>query len=201
MTNHYIYFMENTINNNYDFIIIGAGIVGLATAYKLQLRHPKKSIAILEKEIAIGMHQTGRNSGVIHSGIYYKPNSYKAKNCNEGREQLVEFVKENDVPYNICGKIIVATTALEIVGLENIYQRGIKNKTPDISYLNPEEIKKIEPYVNGLKAILVPTAGIIDYVSLSKKFASLISKINPKSKLIVSCEFKRIKVKTWPLTT
>ena len=185
--------MKNTINNNYDFIIIGAGIVGLATAYKLQLRHPKKSIAILEKENAIGMHQTGRNSGVIHSGIYYKPNSYKAKNCKEGREQLVAFVKENDVPHKICGKIIVATTALEITGLENIYHRGIKNNTPDIGYLNPDEIKRIEPYVNGLKAILVPTAGIIDYICLSKKFAELISKINKKSRLIVSCEFKHVK--------
>lgn len=184
--------MKNTINNNYDFIIIGGGIVGLATAYKLQLNHPYKSIAILEKEASIGMHQTGRNSGVIHSGIYYKPNSHKAKNCKNGREQLVEFVQKNDVPCDICGKIIVATTLSEVDGLENIYQRGIKNGTPGICYLNSAEIKEKEPYVNGLKAIWVPTAGIIDYVSVCHKFVELISVINPKSKLIVSCEFKRV---------
>ncbi len=182
----------STINNNYDFIIIGGGIVGMATAYKLQLRHPKKAIAILEKESTIGKHQTGRNSGVIHSGIYYKPNSYKAKNCKNGREQLVQFVKKYNVPHDICGKIIVATTQVEVDGLEAIYQRGIKNKTPDICYLNSTEIKEKEPYVNGLKAIWVPTAGIVDYVSVCHKFVELITQINLKSKLIVSCKFKSV---------
>src|SRR5210317_1054284 len=94
---------------NYDFIIVGGGIVGLATAYKLQIKFPDRSIAILEKENKIGKHQTGRNSGVIHSGIYYKPGSYKAKNCKNGRDQLVDFAKKYKIKHDICGKLIVAT--------------------------------------------------------------------------------------------
>ena len=180
--------MKNKINK-FDFIIVGAGIVGAATAYKLQLKFPDKSIALLEKESEIGMHQTGRNSGVIHSGIYYKPNSYKAKNCKNGREQLLVFAKKYSIPYDICGKIIVATNKDELLALENIYQRGIENQTPKIKYLNTKEIKTIEPNIEGLKAILVPTAGIIDYVAVNTKLASLITEINPKSQLITSCEF------------
>ena len=109
------------MSNNYDFIIVGGGIVGLATAYKLQLKYPQKSIAILEKESAIGKHQTGRNSGVIHSGIYYTPNSYKAKNCKNGREQLVDFALKYNVKHNTCGKIIVAIDESEIPLLDVIY--------------------------------------------------------------------------------
>ncbi len=176
-------------NNHYDFIIVGAGIVGAATAYKLQLKYPKKSIALLEKETKIAMHQTGRNSGVIHSGIYYKPGSYKAENCRIGREQLVAFAKKYKIPYNICGKIIVATAKEELPALENIYKRGLENNTPGIKYLNTAEILKNEPFIEGIRAISVPSAGIIDYVAVTKKLVSLISEINPKSKLITSCEY------------
>ena len=180
--------MKSSIKK-FDFIIVGAGIVGAATAYKLQLKYPKKYIALLEKESEIGMHQTGRNSGVIHSGIYYKPKSYKAENCKNGREQLLAFAEKYTIPYDICGKIIVATNKNELSALENIYQRGIENQTPKIKYIDSEEISKVEPYIEGLKAILVPTAGIIDYVAVNKKLASLITEINPKSKLITSCKF------------
>ncbi len=176
-------------NKNFDFIIVGAGIVGAATAYKLQLKYPDKSIALLEKETAIGKHQTGRNSGVIHSGIYYTPGSYKAENCRIGREQLVAFAKKYDIPYEACGKIIVATDASELDKLEDIFNRGLANKTPGIRYLNADEIQEKEPYIVGVKAIHVPSAGIIDYVATNKKLASIISEINPDSQLMTSCTY------------
>ncbi|MCF6349777.1 MAG: L-2-hydroxyglutarate oxidase [Flavobacteriaceae bacterium] len=173
--------------NKFDFIIVGAGIVGLATAYKLQLKFPNKAIAILEKEDAIGKHQTGRNSGVLHSGIYYTPDSYKAKNCKNGRDQIVAFAKKNEIDIDICGKIIVATTKEEIPLLAIIYQKGLQNKTKGICYLNKQETKEKEPFIEAIKSIWVPTAGIINYVKVAEKFAELITKINPKSKLILSC--------------
>lgn len=180
------------MSNKFDYIVVGGGIVGLATAYKLQLKFPDKSIAILEKESEIGMHQTGRNSGVIHSGIYYTPNSYKAKNCKNGREQLVVFAEKHTIKHNTCGKIIVATTLEEVAVLESIYKKGIENKTPNIRFLTSDKIKEKEPFINGLKAIWVPTAGIIDYVSVSQKFVELIRTINQNSKLITFCEIKKI---------
>lgn len=174
---------------NYDFIIVGGGIVGLATAYKLQIKFPDRSIAILEKENKIGKHQTGRNSGVIHSGIYYKPGSYKAKNCKNGRDQLVDFAKKYKIKHDICGKLIVATVFEELPILESIYQRGIENKTQGIRYLNSDEIKKKEPFIDGVKAIWVPIAGITNYVDVGHKLVELLTVLNPKSKLIVQCQF------------
>lgn len=171
-----------------DFIVVGGGIVGLATAYKLQLKFPKKTILILEKESEIGMHQTGRNSGVIHSGIYYTPNSYKAKNCRKGREQLVAFAEKFGVKFETCGKIIVATSEKEVPILNSIFEKGIQNNTPGIQFLNSDEIKDKEPFIEGVKAIWVPTAGIIDYVGLCHQFVQEIKNINNKSKVILNCE-------------
>lgn len=176
--------------NKFDYIIVGGGIVGLATAYKLQLKFPERSMAILEKENRIGKHQTGRNSGVIHSGIYYTPGSYKAINCKNGKNQLEDFAKKYNISHDICGKIIVATSETELPILENIYQRGLANKTEGICYLNKEEIKLKEPFIEGIKAIWVPTAGIIDYVEVGTKLADLISNINKNSQLITDCEFR-----------
>lgn len=183
------------MSNNFDFIVVGAGIVGLATAYKLQIKFPEKLIAVIEKESEVGFHQTGRNSGVIHSGIYYKPGSYKAKNSKSGGLQLIEFAKENNIKYDVCGKIIVATKPSEIPILESIFERGIENKTEGIQYLNSQEIKEKEPFIEGLKAIWVPTAGIIDYVGVCKAFVFRINKLNPKSRLILSCEVQKINTK------
>ena len=180
------------MSSKFDYIIVGGGIVGLATAYKLQLKHPNKSIAILEKEDVIGKHQTGRNSGVIHSGIYYNPNSYKAENCRIGREQLVAFAEKYQVRYDACGKIIVAVTKDDVTVLESIYQKGIENKTPGIKFLTAAEIKEKEPFIEGLKAIFVPSAGIIDYVEVGHKFVELIEQIQPKSKLITSCNVIKV---------
>ena len=178
--------------NNFDFIVVGAGIVGLATAYKLQLKFPKKTIAVLEKESEVGAHQTGRNSGVMHSGIYYKPGSSKANNSKSGSLQLVEFAKNNNVKHDVCGKIIVAAKQEELPILETIFERGIQNKTEGICFLNSEEIKEKEPFIDGVKAIWVPTAGIIDYVGVCKAFANNIEKINPESKVITVCKVNKI---------
>lgn len=179
-------------NKKFDFIIVGAGIVGAATAYKLQLKFPKKSIAILEKEDTIASHQTGRNSGVIHSGIYYAPGSLKALNCRKGRNELIEFAKENNIKHDVCGKIIVATNTSEVSVLENIFKKGIENETEGITFLSAKEIKEKEPFIDGIKAIWVPTAGIINYVDVAKKFIDLVLQKNPKSKLLTNCEVQNI---------
>ena len=180
------------MSNKYDFIVVGGGIVGLASAYKLQLKFPNKSIAILEKETEVGKHQTGRNSGVMHSGIYYKPGSYKAENCNNGHTQLVHFAKENNIKHDICGKIIVATKNKELPILEDIYKRGIQNGTEGISFLTSKEIQEKEPFIKGIKAIWVPTAGIIDYVGVCKAFVRQIEMLNTKSNFYASSEVKII---------
>ena len=183
-------------NKKYDFIVVGAGIIGLATAYKLQLKFPNKSIAILEKESEISSHQTGRNSGVMHSGIYYKPGSYKAINCNNGRNQLINFAKEYNVSHDVCGKIIVATKKEELTILDDIFEKGIKNGTEGICFLNEQELKEKEPFIDGIKAIWVPTAGIIDYVQVCETFSSQISTINSNSKVITSCNVLNIEAKS-----
>ncbi|HCE55756.1 MAG: hydroxyglutarate oxidase [Lutibacter sp. BRH_c52] len=184
------------MSNNFDFIVVGAGIVGLATAYKLQLKFPEKSILILEKEPEIGLHQTGRNSGVMHSGIYYKPGSYKAKNCKIGSAQLVKFAIENNIKHDVCGKVIVAATKQELPVLDDIYQRGIQNETPGICYLTSEEIKQKEPFIEGIKGIWVPTAGIIDYVAVCIAFVDQITSINAESRLIKPCEVLEVIAET-----
>lgn len=169
----------------FDLGIVGGGIVGLATAYKYQLQNPGSKVVVFEKETAIGKHQTGRNSGVIHSGIYYKPGSYKAENCINGRAQLLEFAKKFDVDHDVCGKVIVATHESELDALNKIYERGIANKIDGISLIGPEEIKEIEPFCEGIKAIKVPAAGIINYVQFSEKLAEQMEILNPESKLLL----------------
>ena len=174
----------------YDFAIIGGGIVGLSTAMALSQKYPSKKIILLEKEASWAAHQTGNNSGVIHSGIYYKPGSYKAKFCREGNNALVEFCQEHDIPHEICGKVIVATEADEIPRLENIYQRGVANGL-DVTMLSREEAKEIEPHVNTLQAILVKSTGIVDYKQVAEKYAELATKQG--AELINNCRVVDIK--------
>ena len=154
---------------NYDFIIVGAGIVGLSTAYSLIHKYPDSKIIIIEKEDTFSKHQSGNNSNVIHSGIYYKPGSSKAINCKKGYDLLLKFLKENNIPYDICGKLIVANNNNEIDQLMILFEKGKKNGLKGLKILDSDQIKDYEPYVNGLKAIHVPQAGITDYKLVSKK--------------------------------
>lgn len=158
----------------YDIAIVGAGIVGLATGFQISKKNPDLKICFIEKESTIAQHQTGHNSGVIHSGIYYKPGSLKALNCKRGYDLMLEFVRTYDIPYELCGKIIVATEEKELLGLDNIYKRGIENGLKDLELLNSREIKEIEPYVAGIKAIRVPQTGITDYKLVAKKYRELL---------------------------
>jgi (S)-2-hydroxyglutarate dehydrogenase len=156
-----------------DVIIIGAGIVGLATAYRLKEAKPNLKVTILEKENDIALHQTGHNSGVIHSGIYYKPGSLKAINCKKGYNQLLTFCKDYGVPFDLCGKIIVAVEQKELQSLENIYNRGVANELSGIKKITQAEIKEIEPYCSGIAGVWVPQTGIINYTEVSKKYKEL----------------------------
>jgi (S)-2-hydroxyglutarate dehydrogenase len=160
-----------------DFIIIGGGIVGLSTAYQLKKQKPELEVVILEKEPKIALHQTGHNSGVIHSGIYYKPGSLKASNCKKGYDQLIHFCNENGIKYDFCGKIIVATEKEELPILSNIFDRGVANGLAGIKKINAEEIKEIEPHCVGIGGILVPQTGIIDFKEVSAKYLDLFLEI------------------------
>ncbi|MEJ5050154.1 L-2-hydroxyglutarate oxidase [Chryseobacterium culicis] len=162
---------------NYDIIIIGAGLVGLATAYQTQLKNPDSKILILEKENDVALHQSGHNSGVIHSGIYYKPGSLKAKNCIEGYNSVINFAEKYGIRYDLCGKIIVATSQEELPLLDNIYKRGVENGLQDLKYLSREEFREIEPHCEGVKAIKVPQTGIIDYPGIAKKIKELFEEL------------------------
>lgn len=158
----------------YDITIIGAGIVGLATAYQLSKKRPDLKIAIIEKEEGVAQHQTSHNSGVIHSGIYYKPGSSKAINCRKGYRYLLEFCEQYQIDYQLCGKVIVATKPSELTQLEELYERGIANGLVGIRKLNKAETLEKEPYVNALASIWVPEAGIIDYKQVAKKYLEIV---------------------------
>lgn len=175
-------------NNTYDIIVVGGGIVGLATAYKLNSRYPSKKVLVLEKEQALASHQTGRNSGVIHSGIYYKPGSYKAKNCVEGRRELVAFAKEHKIAHDICGKIIVATDASELAHMNKVYNNGIANGVENLERIDAARIKEIEPFCHGIEGIWVGCTGIIDYAEVSRKLAELIKNKFPGSEVLTGQE-------------
>lgn len=162
----------------YDFTIIGAGIVGLSTAYKLSIAYPDAHVLVLEKEAKVAAHQTGNNSGVIHSGIYYKPNSYRAKNCIDGRHQLVDFCQTHNVAYEICGKVIVATEEDQLPGLQNIFETGQTNNIEGIQKVGRKRLKEIEPYAEGIQAIYVPCSGIVDFVGVCEKQKELIEEKN-----------------------
>ncbi len=158
----------------YDVAIIGGGIVGLATALKLLQVNPHLKLVLLEKEDGLARHQTGHNSGVIHSGIYYKPGSLKALNCQRGYQLLVDFCKLQGIPYELCGKIIVATDAGEIPLLNNLFIRGQQNGLTDLKKIGKEELKEYEPHVAGLEGIVVPQTGIVDYTAVAEKYGVLI---------------------------
>ncbi len=158
----------------YDIVIVGGGCVGLSAAYKISAVYPEKKLLVVEKENQLAVHQTGRNSGVIHSGLYYKPGSYKAKNCVEGRRELVTFSKQHHIPHDVCGKVIVATHISEIPHMNRVFDNGLKNGVEGIEKISADKIREIEPYCTGIEGIWVPCTGIVDYVALSNKLAELI---------------------------
>ncbi|MBD2384405.1 L-2-hydroxyglutarate oxidase [Cylindrospermum sp. FACHB-282] len=159
----------------YDFAIIGGGIVGLSTGMALGKNYPHARILVLEKESQWAFHQTGNNSGVIHSGIYYKPGSFKAKFCREGSRSMVEFCQEHEIEHEVCGKVIVATEETELPRLESLYKRGLDNGIK-VERISPEAVKEIEPHVRCVGGIRVFSTGIVNYKQVCWKYAELIQK-------------------------
>jgi L-2-hydroxyglutarate oxidase LhgO len=154
-----------------DITIIGAGIVGLATARALLQRRPNLRLLVLDKETAIGQHQTGRNSGVIHSGLYYKPGTLKAQMCTAGARQIYQYCDEHSIPYQRCGKVVVATAPAEIPRLNELFARGIANGVDGLELIGPERLREIEPHAAGLQAIYSPNTGIVDYGLVAQHYA------------------------------
>ena len=161
----------------YDIVIIGGGVVGLATALRTKEQKPSLKILLLEKEKEVAAHQTGHNSGVIHSGLYYKPGSLKATNCIRGYDMLIDFCNREGVPYDLCGKIVVATNEEQRPLLKNLFDRGMQNGLTKNRMINSTEIKEIEPHVRGVEGIWVPYTGIIDYKAVSEKYAECFQKL------------------------
>ncbi len=178
-----------TADRIWDVVIVGGGIVGAATMYKLQTRFPDLHILLLEKERGLADHQTGNNSGVIHSGIYYKPGSLKARDCVKGRRELVAFAREHRIPHDICGKLIVATDASELPRLQKILETGGINGIEDMRMVDEREIKEIEPYCEGIAGIHIGCTGIIDFRAATEKMASLAMSIQPASEVHLREEF------------
>ena len=158
----------------WDVIVVGGGILGLSTAMEITRRHSRKRVLVLEKEAGVGRHQSLHNSGVIHAGLYYRPGSLKAKTCVEGAAAMVRFAQEHGIAHEICGKVVVATTEAEIPRLEELRRRGEANGIENIAVLGPEELREIEPHTRGVKALRVPSTGIIDYGGVVRAYARLI---------------------------
>ena len=157
-----------------DVCIVGGGIVGLATAYRLSQSHPDKKIIILEKEARLAAHQTGHNSGVLHSGIYYKPGSLKSTNCREGKKAMEAFCEKEEIDHEICGKVIVALDDSEVERMQNIHERGKANGV-NCSLISKERLAEIEPHAAGVGAIHVPEAGIVNYSQVSERLAQRVT--------------------------
>ena len=176
----------------FDIAIIGGGIVGAATFYKVQKQNPTLLIALFEKEEILADHQTGHNSGVLHSGLYYKPGSLKAKNCIEGRKELVEFAKEHGIAHDVCGKVVVATHESELANMERVYQTGLENKIEGLKKISAAEVKEIEPFVESIGGLWVPCTGIIDFRAATQKMVELALAINPLSAVYLGHEVQSI---------
>jgi L-2-hydroxyglutarate oxidase len=162
-------------DSRYHVTIVGGGIVGLAVGLEITRRFRHLRLLLLEKEDRVARHQSGRNSGVIHSGIYYKPGSLKARLCVAGAAAMVEFCREHHIPYEVCGKVIVATSPDEFPRLEELHRRGEANGLTGLREIGVDELREIEPHASGQKALVVPSTGITDYVAVCEKYAELIS--------------------------
>ena len=162
-------------NARFDIAIVGAGIVGLATAMELATRRPDLRLVVLEKEGKVAAHQTGNNSGVIHAGLYYKPGSLKAQMVVEGARRMVAFCQEHDLPYELCGKVVVATSEQELPRLEALHRRGTGNGVPGLVRITAEEIAEHEPHAAGIEGLWSPNTGIVDYVAVALKYADIVA--------------------------
>jgi L-2-hydroxyglutarate oxidase len=160
--------------SQYHLTIIGGGIIGLATALKILETYPRTRLLILEKENQLARHQTGNNSGVIHSGLYYRPGSLKARSCVTGRKALIEFCNDNAVRYELCGKVVVATSQEELPRLEELYRRGMANGLQGLEIIGTERLKELEPHAAGIRGLHVPETGIIDYSKVAEAYAARI---------------------------
>ena len=149
-------------SSSIDLVIIGAGIVGLSTARALLLQFPHLQLTVLEKESEVAQHQTGRNSGVIHSGLYYKPGSLKAMLCTKGAAAMIRYCQVHNIPYRRCGKVVVATEESELPRLQDLYERGVANGVPEIALIGPEQLREIEPHAVGVRALHSPNTSITD---------------------------------------
>ena len=184
----------------YDFAIIGGGIVGAATLYKMQMTLPGLNIILIEKEKILADHQTGHNSGVIHSGLYYTPGSLKAKNCVAGRHELVAFAKEHNIAHDVCGKVVAAADESELPFMNKIFDNGVANNTEGIEKINGDQVREIEPFVKAIAGIHVPCTGIIDFRGTTNKLAEIALAKNAASKMVLGEEAKNFET-TSELTT
>ena len=171
------------VQADFDVIIVGGGIVGAATLYQLQQRYPDRKMLLVEKEQGLADHQTGNNSGVIHSGLYYPPGSLKAKNCVEGRRALVRFAQEHNIPHDVCGKVVVAVEKSELPMLEKIHGIGQQNEIEGLERITADQLREIEPHCKGIDALWVPCTGIIDYRAATAKMVELALAAQPSSAL------------------
>ena len=176
----------------YDIGIIGGGIVGAATFYQLQKRFPQYKIVLIEKEDILADQQTGHNSGVLHSGLYYKPGSLKALNCIQGREEIVAFSKEHGIDHDVCGKVVAAASEEELPNMNKIYEIGKENNLPGIEKITGEQLKEIEPSVEAIGGLWVPQTGIIDFRAATAKMVEIALSLNEESKLILGEEVEAI---------
>jgi L-2-hydroxyglutarate oxidase len=174
--------------HTFDVAIVGGGIVGAAAFYKMQLAYPQLNMVLIEKEPLLADHQTGHNSGVIHSGLYYKPGSLKAKNCVAGRRELVTFAKEHNIAHDVCGKVVVAIDKKELPDMDKIFENGLANDTEGIEKITAEQVRDIEPHVKSIGGIWVPCTGIIDFRTTTAKMVELALAQNENSQLKLSEE-------------
>ncbi len=190
------------MNTSFDVAITGAGIIGLATAMTLLEEFPGLRVAVLEKETMIASHQTGHNSGVIHSGLYYRPGSLKSRLCISGRDELVRFCREHNVEHDICGKVVIATREDELPALAELYRRGSENGVIGLQMLTPEEVKEFEPYAQCIRGMLVPGAGIVDFRKVAEAYADVFCKkggelfLGAKVKKVKDLDAKTLRIET-----
>jgi (S)-2-hydroxyglutarate dehydrogenase len=176
--------------NSSDLAIIGGGIVGLATGYRFLERFPGKTIVVLEKENAVAKHQTGRNSGVLHSGVYYRPGSLRALNCRAGKEAMEDFCRREGLPFDVCGKVIVAVDEKQFPQLDRTLANGTANGVR-CERIGPERLREIEPHCAGLAALHVPEAGIVDYAQVARRLAEIV--IKQGSRVVTSARVTAIR--------